>query len=172
MSLKIALEKVYDKKLQRGFFWYYRAIGEFHVKKSEYFSTLWTLADKTYAKKVVIWQQNFTAVLSRTANPVNGLAQYSDGNDLKQGPWRSRFAFRQNECTWNPSELVKGKKLQEKNELLTKVWMSANFPQLPNSLRNGRKSLELIHESYKAPRQCSEVLHWQNYQVGCKSFRL
>ena len=107
-------------------------------------SSRWTLADKIYSRKVVIWQQNFIAVLSRTANPVNGIAQYSDSNDLKQGPQRSRFDFWQNEWTWKPSELVKGKKLQEKNEFLPNFWMSANFPQLP-ILSRKRSKINMPH---------------------------
>ena len=137
------------------------------------FSSRWTLAEKISARKVIIWQQYFIAIPSRRANPVNGLAQKSAWHDLKQGPLRSRSDFWQNECTWKPLDLGKRKKLKEKKQFLPNFWnVGIKFHNLRYSLENAKKDTNLLHEIYKAPRQCSQVLDRQYYQVRSKSFRL
>ena len=99
------------------------------------FSSRWTPAEKTYAKKFVIWHQYSTDILSRIANPVNGIAQNSAWHSLKQGPKRSRFNFWRKHTTWKPSDLHKRKKFKEKNQFLPNFWLSVNFPQLPILVR-------------------------------------
>ena len=142
MSVKY-LNKIGEKALSLSSeYEYMHLISQRDSKTSQekaHFSSRWTLAEKTYAREVIIWQQYFIAFPYRTANAVNGFLQNSVWYDLKQGPRSSRIDFWQNECTWKPSELVKGKKLQEKNELLPNFWMSSNFPQLPIPSRERSK---------------------------------
>ena len=135
MSVK-ALNKIGEKALSLSSdYEYMHLTSHRHSKTSQekaHFSSSWTLAEKTYAKEVIIWQQYFIAIPSLTANrkPCEWIFAKPVWHDLKQGPRSSGIDFWQNECTWKPSELVKGKKLQEKNELLPNFWMSSIFPQL------------------------------------------
>ena len=148
MSVKY-LNKIGEKALSLSSeYEYMHLISQRDSKTSQekaHFSSRWTLAEKTYAREVIIWQQYFIAFPSRTANPVNGFLQNSVWYDLKQGPRSSRIDFWQNECTWKPSELVKGKNFKRKTNFYQTFGCRQISHNFPYPLGNGPKSTTLIH---------------------------
>ena len=88
MSVK-ALNKIGEKALSLSSeYEYMHLTSQKHSKTSQekaHFSSRCTLAEKTYTREVIIWQQYFIAIPSRAANPLNRFLQNSVRQDLKQG---------------------------------------------------------------------------------------
>ena len=68
-------------------------------------SSRWTLAERTYARKIAIWELHPIAILSWAAHSVVRLAQKATWCDVNQGPEKSRSYFWRDDDTWKTSAL-------------------------------------------------------------------